>query len=344
MDIVVLAGGISTERDVSFVSGRKIYSALKSKNQNVILIDVFMGYEGNVDNIFEQDIDWTANIEDVKCEDPDIEKIKASRKGDSKAYFGANVLNICSQADIVFMALHGEDGENGKVQATFDLMGIKYTGTDYVSAAMSMDKSLSKEMFFYHNIPTPASVVLKDISDMADSISYPKVVKVASGGSSVGVYITHNEDEYKDALKDAFKLDGTILVEEYVKGREFSVGVIEGKALPIIEIAPKSGFYDYKNKYQPNSTVDTCPAELSDEKTKEMQRAAEEVCNVLRMKVYARIDFLMKESDNSIYCLEANTLPGMTPTSLLPQEAASVGVDFAELCLKIIDISLKKYM
>lgn len=343
MNIVVLAGGISTERDVSLISGKKIYTALKEKGQNVVLLDVFMGYNGDITDIFGSDRDWAADIEDIKTQNPDISAVKAMRKGNVKGYFGENVLDICSQADIVFMALHGEDGENGKVQATFDLMGIKYTGTDYISAAISMNKSISKEIFIQNGISTPAGVTLKDENDMSESVPYPKVVKVANGGSSVGVYIVNNDDEYKAAVKDAFTYDNTVLVEEYVKGREFSIGVIEGRALPIIEIVPKVGFYDYKNKYQPGSTVDICPAELSENKTSEMQKAAENVYKALRMKTYARIDFLMRESDSKIYCLEANTLPGMTPVSLLPQEAAAEGVGFPELCMNIIDISLKKY-
>lgn len=343
MNIVVLAGGLSTERDVSFISGKKIYEALKLKKQNVVLLDVFMGYDGDTENIFEKDIDWVAGIEDIKSENPDIEKVKKSRKGDSKSYFGNNVLDICAKADIVFMALHGEDGENGKVQAAFDLMGIKYTGTDYVSAALSMDKSLAKDILEQKGVCVPGGVMLRDDSDMSENIAYPKVVKVANGGSSVGVYIVNNEAEYKDAVMDAFRLESNVIVEEYVKGREFSVGVIEGKALPIIEIAPKEGFYDYKNKYQAGSTIETCPAQISEDKTNEMQKAAEAAYKALRLHVYARIDFLMRESDGKIYCLEANTLPGMTPTSLLPQEADAVGIDYPQLCMNIIELSLKKY-
>ena len=343
MNIVVLAGGISTERDVSLISGKNIYAALKEKGQNVILIDVFMGYEGDINGIFSKDTDWAANIEDIKSENPDIRQIMASRSGDSKSYFGPNVIEICTNADIVFMALHGEDGENGKVQAAFDLMGIKYTGTDYVSAALSMDKSISKDMFARYDIPTPIGIKLENENDMAESIQFPKVVKAANGGSSVGVYITNNIEEYKKAVKEAFSYDNTVIVEEYVKGREFSVGVIEGRAIPIIEIIPKTGFYDYKNKYQPGNTEEICPAELPKEKEEEMKNTAEKVFEALRLKTYARVDFLMKDTDNSIYCLEANTLPGMTPMSLIPQEAAAEGINYPDLCMKIIDISMKKY-
>jgi D-alanine-D-alanine ligase len=144
------------------------------------------------------------------------------------------------------------------------------------------------------------------------------------------------------ALKDAFIYGNEVIIEQYIKGREFSVGVIDNKALPIIEIAPLTGFYDYKNKYQAGSTVETCPANLSDEITAKMQRIAEDVFHALRLKTYARIDFMMNEN-NGIFCLEANTLPGMTPTSLLPQEAKAAGIDFPSLCEKLIEVSLDKY-
>ena len=149
-----------------------------------------------------------------------------------------------------------------------------------------------------------------------------------------------DDDEYQKALKDAFLYDEEVVVEQYIKGREFSVGVMDGKALPVIEIAPLQGFYDYKNKYQAGSAVETCPALISDEKTKEMQYYAEKAFQVLRLKNYARMDFMMNEKEE-IFCLEANTLPGMTPTSLLPQEAAAAGISFQELCEMIVAAALR---
>lgn len=148
------------------------------------------------------------------------------------------------------------------------------------------------------------------------------------------------EEEYEKALRDAFRYDEEVIVEQYIKGREFSVGVMEGKALPVIEIAPLQGFYDYRNKYQAGSTVETCPAEISVDKTKEMQKWAEKAFQVLRLKNYARMDFMMNE-EGEMFCLEANTLPGMTPTSLLPQEAAAAGVEYGDLCEKIIEAALR---
>ena len=167
-------------------------------------------------------------------------------------------------------------------------------------------------------------------------------MKPCCGGSSIGLTIVWTEDEFKNALDEAFKWEDNLIIEEYVEGREFSIGVIDYKALPVIEIAPIQGFYDYKNKYKAGSAVETCPAELPEEITKKMQYYAERVAEVLGLDTYSRSDFLLNKN-NEIYCMEANTLPGMTPTSLLPQEAAVLGINFNQLCEKLIEISLKKY-
>lgn len=338
MKIVVLAGGISSERDVSLSSGNMIYQALRKKHQ-VIMLDVYLGYEeDSIEGIFEKETKWADRLGKVGEVNPDIEQVKALRKGKDTGFFGPHVIEICQKADIVFLALHGESGENGKIQATFDLLGIRYTGTDYLSSALAMNKALAKELFAFHKIPTPIGVKINKGEDTTRRVPLPCVVKTCCGGSSVGVYLVHTEEEYEKAVKEAFLLEEEIIVEEYIKGREFSVGVIEGKALPVIEIAPKEGFYDYKNKYQAGSTIETCPAELEDEITRRMQTIAEQVFQALRLRTYARMDFMVR--GNEIFCLEANTLPGMTPTSLLPQEAQAIGVSFEELCQWIIRVSM----
>ena len=335
MKVVVLAGGTSTERDVSLISGSGIYKALKKNGHQVILLDVYLGYEGNTEGIFERDYDWTENISAISEHNPDIEQIKAMRPDGDKNFFGPNVLALCKEADGVFMALHGANGEDGKIQACFELMGIPYTGTDFVSAAMAMDKGITKDLFKAYNIPTPVGIRLKKGETEFEKVPFPCIVKACCGGSSVGVCLARNEEEYVTAKEEAFLYDNEVVIEQYITGREFSVGVMDGKALPVIEIAPKQGFYDYKNKYQAGSAVETCPAEISTEQTKRMQDIAEQVFAVLRLKNYARMDFMM-DGDGNMYCLEANTLPGMTPTSLLPQEAAAVGISYEELCEKIL--------
>ena len=341
MNVVVLAGGISTERDVSLVSGKMIYTALKKNGHNAILLDVYLGTnEPDIENIFTLEKDWVSEINPVQDENPDIEKIKALRPDGDKQFFGPNVITICQKADIVFMALHGENGENGKIQACFDLMGITYTGTDYISSAVAMDKALSKDIFAVYGVPTQKGIRLKKGDVESEKVPYPCIVKACKGGSSVGVCIANNDEEYEKAKEEAFRYDDEVVIEQYIKGREFSVGVLQGKALPVIEIAPLQGFYDYKNKYQAGSAVETCPANISKEKTEEMQRAAETVFKALRLKNYARMDFMMSQQEE-IYCLEANTLPGMTPTSLLPQEAAAIGISFEQLCEKLMQFSLE---
>jgi len=343
MKVVVLAGGTSTERDVSLISGSMIYQALRRNGHQAILIDVYLGLDcakyGDAD-LFAADIDWTANISAISEQNPDLEAIKALRPDGAKHFFGPNVLRLCGEADAVFMALHGANGEDGKIQACFELMGIPYTGTDFVSSAIAMDKGITKDIFAAHHIPTPAGFRFRRGEQPENEPVYPCIVKACCGGSSVGVCIANNPDEYEQALAEAFRYDDEVIVEQYIRGREFSVGVMDGEALPIIEIAPKQGFYDYKNKYQAGSTVETCPADLPEAKTREMQRIAEDVFRALRLKNYARMDFMMGE-DGDLYCLEANTLPGMTPTSLLPQEAAVLGIGFDELCERILQYAQK---
>lgn len=352
MKIVVLAGGISTERDVSLSSGTMIYRALKKRGHQVILLDVYLGYEWedsllnekahdrNPEMVFDMEKDWAGELGTITEKNPDIEQIKAMRPDGKKNFFGPNVITLCQAADVVFMALHGENGENGKIQACFDLMGITYTGTDYLSSAISMNKGISKELFAVYGIPTPSGFRLKKREKREQKIAFPCMVKACCGGSSVGVAIASGEEDYEAALEEAFSYDEEVIVEQYIKGREFSVGVMDGKALPVIEIAPLTGFYNYKNKYQPGATRETCPAELPETKTKELQSCAEKVFKALRLQNYARMDFMMS-GEGDIYCLEANTLPGMTPTSLLPQEAAAMGMDFGDLCEEILRSALR---
>ena len=349
MKIVVLAGGLSTERDVSFKTGEMVTKALRENGHQVILLDVFMGYsdkEEDLTGIFDRAEAVSVKVAAIPETAPDLEKVKAQRKDQSDNFFGPNVIELCRMADIVFMALHGENGENGKIQAAFDLFGIRYTGTGYLGSALAMNKGMAKQLFLENGIPTPRGTSLKRGEDAAKietcGIHFPCVVKPCSGGSSIGVSIVHDKAKYEQALKEAFRWENELVIEEYVKGREFSVGVIDFQALPIIEIAPVEGFYDYKNKYKAGSTVETCPTELSEQITKEMQGYAEKVAEVLGLNTYSRTDFLLDAEDH-IFCLEANTLPGMTPTSLLPQEAKVTGVDFNQLCEKLIESSMRKY-
>ena len=347
MRIVVLAGGLSSERDVSILSGSKVAEALRSKGHKVVLLDVYMGYEEEVcdiDSLFENNYDFTENAV-IGTEEPDIEEVRRSRKNQSSVYFGDHVLDICRAADITFLGLHGGEGEDGSVQAALELNGIRYTGTGHLGSAIAMHKGITKGVFLNSNVPTPKSRLYKSAfmgkGYLDDWTSFPCVVQPCSAGSSVGVQIVADRMQFVAAVGAAFRYDDDVLVEEYIKGREFSVGVLGGKALPIIEISPKDGWYDYTNKYQEGATEEICPAELDPVIADKMQREAEHAFEVLRLKVYGRVDFLL-DSRNRFFCLEANTLPGMTPMSLLPQEAAAAGIEYPDLCEKIIELSLNK--
>ena len=341
MKIAVVCGGLSNERDVSITSGSCVARALREKGHKVVLLDLYYGYSGKYMDpaeLFEreqEDLRYS-----VREETPDIEKMIVDGDG---SRIGKNVIEICRAADISFLALHGEDGENGKVQATFDMFGIRYTGSGYLGSALAMNKALSKVLFRHSGIPTPAGIVLEKGAESYEDVGFPCVVKPCSGGSSVGTSIVYSRDEYDAALEFAFRFEARVLVERYVKGRELTVGVMDGRAMPVIGISPKSGWYDYKNKYQAGLTEELCPAPLSPEDTDRVQRLAERVAEALMIDVYCRADFLMDESDGQLYCLEANTLPGMTPTSLVPQMGAAQGMDFGEVCEKIIAVSMEKY-
>lgn len=344
MKIVVLAGGNSMERDVSLVSGTGVYKALKRKGHDVVLADVFLGVqisEEEKERLFELDRDWSEGIRPVNERQPDIKEVYAMREDPGTGFFGPNIIDICKMADIVFLALHGMNGEDGRIQAAFDLLNIKYTGTDYISSTLAMDKALTKELFFYNKVATPKGFSIKR-GESLPSIEFPCVVKTNHGGSSVGVFLVENEEKLEEALEDAYTYEDEVVIEQFIKGRELTDAVIDGKALPIVEIVPKEGFYDYKNKYQAGTTEEICPAPVSRELTERIQKAAENVYKALRLKVYARMDFIVDEEEN-IYCLEANTLPGMTPTSLIPQEAAAIGVSYDDLCQWLVELSLKKY-
>ncbi len=345
MRIVVLAGGTSTERDVSISSGLLVSAALREKGHQVVLLDVFTGYEKDIfdiDKLFKQNYSFTDSAS-VGETISDIDEIRENRRDKSNRFIGENIIDICACADITFFALHGGEGENGKLQATFDLLGLKYTGSGYLGSALAMHKGLTKSVLIQSNVLTPRGAIFTSEAEAASWDVFPCVVKPCSGGSSVGITIVEDREDFRQSVKEAFSYGETeIVVEQYVKGREFSVGVVGGKALPPIEIIPKTGFYDYKTKYQAGAADEKCPADITPEQDAVMREAATAAYKALHLDSYARVDFILDKDDNA-YCLEANTLPGMTPTSLLPQEAAVEGIGYADLCELIINNSLEKY-
>ncbi|MBQ5347656.1 MAG: D-alanine--D-alanine ligase [Ruminococcus sp.] len=343
MNIAVITGGLSTERDVAISSGTKIKNALREKGHNVVFIDVFMGYEKecNPKELFESNADLVS-FDGVTENVPDLEAVKAMREDKSDCFLGKNVVEICRFADITFFALHGGEGENGKLQAAFDILGIKYTGADYLSAALAMDKGITKALFDKHKVLNPKGEIFKADEDIYSWDVFPCVIKPCSGGSSVGIARADNREQFKAAVEDAFRYEDEIVIEQFVTGREFSVGILGDKVLPPIEIIPTTGFYDYKAKYQAGLTIEECPAKITESEDETLRKCAMDAYRALCLESYARMDFILDDKGDA-YCLEANTLPGMTPTSLLPQEAAAVGIDYATLCEKIVELSLEKY-
>ena len=342
MYIAVICGGLSRERDVSISTGTCAARALRQRGHHVALVDLFLGDESaRKDPRAAFTTEQPAEDYRVRETEPDLEAVRRQRGGDS--ILGPGVIEICRAADVTFLALHGAEGENGKLQACLDLYGVPYTGSGYLGSALAMDKELSKIMMERAGIPVPPGITLRRGEAIPEDISLPCVVKPCSGGSSVGTSIVREEKDLLPALQEAFACDEAVLVEKYIKARELTVGIMDGRAMPVIEIIPKTGFYDYKNKYQAGLTEEICPARLTAEDTRRVQRLAERVYEALHLEAYGRADFLLDESDGTIYCMEANTLPGMTPTSLIPQMAMAEGMDYGSLCERIIEVSMKKY-
>ena len=346
MKIVVLAGGISTERTVSLVSGTGVCQALRRKGHQAILVDMFMGLENppaDLNTLFDAPDGLCPDVK-IEVQAPDLDVVRRSRPDQSPSRIGPHVLDICRLADIVFLGLHGQDGEDGRIQATLDLLGVPYTGAGYLSSAIAMDKDLTKRLVSEYVI-TPQWRTVRytegDIARLVSETKLPCVVKPVANGSSVGVSIARTGAELKKALEECLQFGAQVVLEQYISGREIQVGIIAGKALPSIEIIPKTGFYDYANKYQAGAAEEICPSPIPEDWEMRVRTATETVYRLIGLSVYSRADFIVTP-DGTPYFLEINTLPGMTKTSLLPQEAAAVGIGYEELCEKIVEESLKQ--
>ena len=345
MKIVVLCGGLSMERNVSITSGTLICKALRKLGHKAVLVDLFYGledYEGSLDDIFEH----LPEVEDAKvaAEAPDLEKVIAARKWKSRSKIGLRVLELCQKADVVFLGLHGACGEDGRIQATLELLGVPYTGSGCLGSALAMDKDLTKQIVAPLGVKTPkwrtVSYTEREIAGICAETALPVVVKPVDSGSSIGVAIAETKEQLEKALWENLTL-GRVMLEEYIFGREIDVGVLDGQALPSIEIIPKRGFYDYVNKYQAGATVEICPSPIDPKIEAELARQTLKIHNALGLRGYSRSDFKL-DPNGDIYFLEINTLPGMTPTSLMPQEAAAAGIDYETLCQRIIEIALRE--
>ena len=348
MKIVVLAGGLSPERNVSLSTGTGVCRALRKRGHKAVLVDMFLGlehFDGKPEEVFDAPDGLCGNVVIEKTA-PDLAAVRASRADKSASKFGPGVLDACRAADIVFLGLHGECGEDGRVQATFDLLGIPYTGAGYLSSGMAMDKAITKTVMERVGVRTaPWCDVIyteADIPRLVEELEVPCAVKVVNGGSSLGLALPDTREELEKALHEMLRYGNHILVEKKLFGRELTVGVLGNDYLPAVEIIPQndSAYFDYVAKYQDGGSLEVCPAPITEEEWRQMGEATLKLYHGLGLSAYARADFIL-DNEGKAWCLEINTLPGMTSASLLPKEAAAIGMSYEDLCEKIVEESLR---
>ena len=334
MKIVVLAGGLSTERQVALTSGTGVCRALREKGHQAILVDMFLGlesYEGRLEDIFNAP-DGLCPDNHVESMEPDLEAVRRSRKDQSPSMLGKDVLTVCRMADIVFLALHGSCGEDGRIQATLDLLGVPYTGSGYLGSGMAMDKAVTKRFMDSLGVRTApwrdVYYTESDIPRLAEELAVPCAVKLPD-----------TREQLEKALRGLLRYGGHVVVEKKIKGREIQIAVLGDTYLPAVEIIPRGAYFDYVSKYQKDGAEEICPAPITEAEWRQIGEMALTLHRGLGLSVYSRSDFILDEDGNA-WCLEVNTLPGMTPTSLVPQEAAQVGLSYADLCERIVTDSL----
>jgi D-alanine-D-alanine ligase len=337
MNIAVFLGGLSTERDISIKSGTAVFKALKELGHNPIIVDPALGKDG-----------FFFDIEDIKKlpRFSELDKEKFS----PKKYLEAINFATLDDVEFAFVVLHGKFGEDGTIQTLLEFKGIPYSGSGPKASAIGLDKNLSKILFTAAGIPTPKWTIVRATetdnfelcNDLRNEFGKQLIIKPNDQGSTVGTTIVFdgNLDEIHNGLKNASKYSDIVIIEEYIAGKEITVGIVESKALPIIEIVPESGFYDFEHKYTKGKSEYICPAELPDDVTEFVQDLALSAFHILGCKGFARVDFRLNE-DFQPFVLEINTIPGFTETSLVPMAALTLGIDFPTLCQKIIDESLK---
>lgn len=345
MKIVVLAGGLSPEREVSLVTGTGVCRALRERGHRAVLVDLFLGLEtvpAELETLFDAP-DGLCPEAAIRVSAPDLEAVKRRRSDQGPSHIGPHVLELCALADAVFLGLHGREGEDGRIQAALDLLGVPYTGSGYLGSAMAMDKAVAKRMMDSAGIPTPAWRMLEyteaDIERLAAELPMPCVIKNTTGGSSLGVFLPENRAALRTALSQVGGFGGQVIWEQRIEGRELTVAVLGERALPPVETFPAKKDFDYEAKYQAGAAREICPAELTEEETRAAGDLALRVHRCLGLSVYSRTD-MMLDREGRLWCLEANSLPGMTPTSFVPREARAVGMEYGELCEEILHLSL----
>ncbi|MBN1240762.1 MAG: D-alanine--D-alanine ligase [Gammaproteobacteria bacterium] len=328
MKIAVLFGGDSMERDVSAASAAQVVGALRSRGHQVVAVDAMRGLlppaeekallTGRIDRLPPPPV--SESRLPVVVERPDLR-----------------------EADLVFLALHGGTGEDGTVQAVLDLAGIVYTGSGRLGSALGMDKDISKRLFLAAGVPTPEWLMAPVATDeVAERLGFPVIVKPNSQGSTVGLTLVETPEQLQPAVELAGGFDESVIIERYVAGRELTVGILDDEPLAVGEIIPQGGeIFDYASKYQSGGADEIFPADLTAEQTRRVQELGLAAHRALKLDCYSRADFRM-DREGGLWCLEVNTLPGLTAGSLLPRSAAAVGIGFDELCERICAGALRK--
>jgi D-alanine-D-alanine ligase len=332
MKITVLMGGTSSERNVSLASGIRIVQALRERGHKVIALDPARG-------VISGDEERELSTGKVGAAPPSLESLSKFAEGTFLTNLTA--MKEIKDADVAFLALHGGQGEDGTIQALLDMAHVRYTGSGHLSSALAMDKDLSKKLFRSAEVKTAdwlmAPVTVEQVEGM---LGLPVIVKPSKQGSTVGLSLVKKREDLMPAIAEASKYDDEVMVERFVPGRELTVGVLGNIALPVGEILPKHEIYDYECKYTAGMAEEEFPAKLSPEATERVQQQALAAFKALKLRGYSRIDFRMT-TGGEFYCLEANTLPGMTELSLIPQGAAAMGIKFPELCERIVKLALE---
>lgn len=332
MNITVLMGGTSSERNVSLASGIRIVQALRGNGHKVTPLDPARGVISDA----EQRELATGK---VGTEPPSLEALSKFAEGT----FLPNLTSMkeIKDADVAFLALHGGQGEDGTIQALLDMAHVKYTGSGHLSSALAMDKDLSKKLFRVADVKTADWLMAPATTEQVEGmLGLPVIVKPSKQGSTVGLTLVKKRVDLPGAIEEALKYDDEVMIERFVPGRELTVGVLGDVALPVGEIISKHEIYDYECKYTAGMAREEFPAKISPEATERVQKQALAAFKSLKLKGYARIDFRLT-TEGEFYCLEANTLPGMTELSLIPQGAAAMGIRFPELCERIVKLALE---
>ncbi len=336
MRLTVLLGGVSAERDVSLSSGLRMAAALRELGHRVTCFDPAFG-------TLSEDTEHALLAAGVGSHPPALADLAEMRHRTLSAEWITH--SDIRSAECVVIGLHGGQGEDGTVQAALDLAGVPYSGSGHMASALAMDKHLSKIVLRYVGVPTADWVMAPRRGEVVDSelvaerVGWPAVVKPSRQGSTVGLSIVRSGEELQSAIEEAYRYDDAVMVERFVAGREFTVGVLGDRLLPIIEIVPAKELYDYECKYTPGMAREFVPDDLSPETVEHMSAYARQAFEACGLDGYGRVDFRMDQADG-LWCLELNTLPGMTPTSLIPQAAAAAGLLFPALCGHIVQLAL----